>query len=142
MTEPDALMTPAQWMTLLIVGLPGTLFGVVALARGVLNEARAKASLDGAKDQMLREVEKKLNAADGIGDEAIKLRSEVDALHDVARATADSLQKHLIDCAKSHGKVETLLVGLAEGQDKQGRAIEGLQRTVANWMRDAEKSAP
>lgn len=114
-----------DWLSLLLVGVPGTLLAAITLAVVLLDRARSTGSKNGQE------------AADI---EAMGRR--MDSIGEGLAGQGAALQEHLIGCAKSHGRVEQVLVSLKEGQERGERQIAELQRTVANWMRDKERSAP
>lgn len=114
-----------DWLSLLLVGVPGTVLGGITLAVVLLDRVRSRASKDGQ------------DAAD-----ILALEGKLTTLGENEESTGAILQKHLIDCAKNQGRIEEVLVSLKEGQQRAERTIEGLQRTVANWMRDRERAGP
>ena len=113
-----------DWLSLLLGTVPGTLIASVTLGVVLLDRATKRANRDGQ------------DAAD-----IQALDNRVSVMGNTVNDHGSVLQQHLIDCAKSQGRTETILTALKEGQERGERTMSEIQRTVANWMRDRERSA-
>lgn len=133
---------PSPWT---IVFAATTIFGSVlsatALGRTLRQDVRAKASMEGATDVIIKELQKKISETDGFGQETKTLRHDVNALQAASDRTNNSLNDHLLECAKARGRAEEAQKGMTASMERMERSIGEMQRTIANWMRDGEHSS-
>lgn len=124
----------------IIVAILALIVSGLTLSRSMRKDLRSAALTEGAKNQLIEDIRARLDLTDGVAETARGLRQDMDTLKDVAAKTAGGLQQHLLDCAKGQGLLQGKMESLEEGQDRLQRTAEGLQRTIANWMRDKEHS--
>lgn len=113
-----------NWLSLLLVGVPSTILAAITLGVVLLDRVRSRASKDGQ------------DAAD-----IQALEGRVSGLHESVATQSAALQQHLVDCAKNQGRIEMAQKSVDDTLARLERGVAGLQRTVANWMRDEEKAS-
>lgn len=112
-----------DWLSLLLVGLPGTVIGGITLALVMLDKARSRGSKDGQEAISI-----------------LALEGRVSSLDEGVSAQGAALQTHLIDCAKIQGRMEEGQKTNTASLARLERSVDEMRRTISNWMRDRERS--
>jgi hypothetical protein len=112
-----------DWLSLLLVGLPGTVIGAITLALVLLDKARSRGSKDGKETVAI-----------------LALEGRVTSLDEGFNAQGTALQQHLLDCAKIQGKMDEGQKNNSETLARLERSVDEMRRTISNWMRDRERS--